>query len=102
MFNFKKKKISLEDTFAAGRKFLSHVKESSRADFSTATLVINVLPWDPAHHPSGEGVPSHFVPFEFVLEEALYFLPTETLVVTKVSVSFIRIVIIQATLVVTV
>ena len=62
MFNFKKKKISLEDTFAAGRKFLSHVKESSRAAFSTATLVINVLPWDPAHHPSGEGVPSHFSP----------------------------------------
>ena len=56
MFNFKKKKICLEDTFAAGRKFLSHVKESSRAAFSTATLVINVLPWDPAHHPSADGV----------------------------------------------
>ena len=49
-----------------------------------ATLVINVLPWDPAHHPSG--VPSHFVPFEFVLEEVLPFLPTESLVVKEVSV----------------
>ena len=87
--------MSHEDTFAAGRKFLSRAQKISRAAFSMATLVINVLPWDPAHHPSAEDIPSHFVPFEFVLEEVLSFLPTETLVVTKVSVSLIKI---QATL----
>ena len=53
--------------------FLFLATKASRTLFATATLILNVLPWDIRTYPSGE-VPDHFIPYDLVLEEVAEYL----------------------------